>query len=170
MTVVCRRPKSNSYTCLFSMSTIMKFSIPGSEQISRAKVIEVRRRDIRIALDPQCLPDAHCGTCTLCAGSRAVHKAYVTVDNTRHFTPGQALTIQRFVVNEALSAALVFGVPLCGAFASIFLQQSVFPGIVQPAGSILASLFGACFGLGICAMADLLIRSRHPIRILSAHH
>ncbi len=103
-----------------------------------------------------------CGACGGASAPRTPPRIRVPVSQS-DIEPGQQVRLRRYVLNPALSAALVFGPPLTGALSGIVLAANLPGGGMDSPVSFLGGLFGALSGafVGLIAEAHL-SRTRPP--------
>ncbi len=118
---------------------------------------------VAIAQKPMAEACRKCGACGGTAAQRKPVRLRVSVDRT-DYEPGQQVHLHRYVLNPALSAALVFGPPLSGALAGI-VGASQLPAAGGPdsPASFFGGLIGAAAGTLVGLVAErYFVRTRPP--------
>jgi positive regulator of sigma E activity len=149
-------------------STIKRtiFSFAGTVRTDEARVLDVSRRHILLALNPSCGTDLSCGVCSSCKESNAIPKLRLPLPRQPHFECGQKVTVERFEVNQGVSAMILFGLPLIFAFAAALIADAASRGMsLQSVFSVCASLGGMALGFALGAAVDALIRRTYPAHI-----
>jgi len=140
----------------------MFFSIFGSMHTDTATVIAVSKTRVRVAINPPCLARSECKGCTLCAVSPRVVKLNIAVASSARYTPGQTVSVRRFVAHETASALFLFVMPLILAFLSIGIVHTLSVHAPSTAMTIGAFTAGCIAGIAVCVVFDAFLRYANP--------
>ena len=80
---------------------------------------------------------------------------------------GRQVRVRRFLPNPALSAALVFGLPLGGMFCGLAMSLGLAPGFLDTPWSLAAAAFGLGLGGACACRLDQFFAKRRPPNVLS---
>lgn len=126
-------------------------SIGTIEKIGSGWVVVGVRRDEQLS--------NQCSKCGLCTPSPISARLRVRLDNPHTFQLGQRVLIQRTILNAALAAVVVFGLPLLYALCAVLFIAPRFMrlgGWAEP----LAALGGMVVGLLSIGLIDTYFRRR----------
>jgi hypothetical protein len=100
-----------------------------------------------------------CSKCGLCTPSPISVRLRVKLDNAHHYKQGQQVLIQRTILNAAVAAMVVFGLPLLYALLAVLFLAPHF-GLFAAWAQPLAALGGMVGGLMTSGLIDTLFRRR----------
>ncbi|NLG16733.1 MAG: SoxR reducing system RseC family protein [Fibrobacter sp.] len=115
-----------------------------------------------ISIDPEC-DTRQCRTgCGACGGNSKVKKTIVTTDNAAQYQIGQTVTFRRFLLNEALGALIVFGIPLFMALLMVTVWLIKAPERVETPLALFTTGISFISGFAIVWFIDFLFRRKFP--------
>gem|GEM_PF-4247152 len=116
-----------------------------------------------------CSEEGGCsGGCASCTGkTKAARKIIVECGNNDYPASGTQVTVRLFELNEALGAAIVFGIPLLLPLLTLAVWYSIDAATVESGAALLAALGAFVSGFLCVRLIDTLFRRRFPAAIIS---
>ena len=133
---------------------------------SLARVVEVEESAIVALISPK-NSFSSCSEkgCHLCTPNQSEQRLKIKLDSTDKFSVGDSIFVDILKVNEAISASLVFIMPLIITFTALLINHFIF-GLPLESGlnvSIILTLF--ILSLFSPAILDRLLREKYPIKV-----
>lgn len=106
-----------------------------------------------------------CGKCNLCGPNDKKITLTYKIANSEKYKAGEQIKLKRFILNEALAAGAVFGIPILFAFLvqlfwHIFSKETANSGI-----AVLYTFIAAVVGIGAVYIVENLIKAFFPAQV-----
>jgi positive regulator of sigma E activity len=113
-----------------------------------------------------CSDESSCGNgCASCAGKPPERTIVVDTTESERCPQGTGVIVQRYVLNEAAGAMLVFGIPLLCAMTVLAVRYCTDPSTVESGMSLLAAGGAFIGGFAIVGLIDRIFRKRFPATV-----
>jgi hypothetical protein len=124
------------------------------------------RGKLRVIPLETCSEEGGCsGGCASCTGkTKAARKIIVECGNNDYPASGTQVTVRLFELNEALGAAIVFGIPLLLPLLTLAVWYSIDAATVESGAALLAALGAFVSGFLCVRLIDTLFRRRFPLQ------
>ncbi len=99
----------------------MATKLLGTFKQSYAVIVDVTTKGIRVLCNPTCTKKKGCAGCSLCDEPRSGPTLLCKDGSNHEYAKHQVVTIRRFILNEALAAAILFGIPIGCAIIAAFV-------------------------------------------------
>ncbi len=129
-----------------------------------ATVLECTPKRAHIVVAPsECDTKSGCKGCTSCADKPGARKMWLPVQCGESLSPGIKVRFTRFVVNEALAALLLFGLPILASAGTLIIWAVVAPNQVESPAAIGSAVLAFAGGFSFSwALEKLLLRIYPP--------
>lgn len=143
----------------------MKLHSFGHVQKNRAIISRVVPGGVFISMETAGNRPTECNHCSQCQPSPSKRTSFFPIKNTARFTEGQHVSITFLMLNEALAAAIAFGIPLICACLGFLIWTVFFSRGAESAGAILATVLALIGGFILAGIGERALRSFFPIII-----
>jgi hypothetical protein len=130
----------------------------GNFRESEGTIVKAGKAFVLVAFCPSGHNHSQCHNCTLCSQSKSIMKMRIKTDNASTFKNGQIVNIRRFVFHEALSAFLLFGLPIAAALLPVFIFSFQHPDSAGEKLLFILSVSGFAAGIVSAILIDRLTR------------
>ena len=139
------------------------------EEQNEGVIIEKRKDRIWVAINPACDSSKDCHTgCGACGGSTKVKKSMLMTSSASSYSLGQKVHFRHFLINEAIGALIVFGIPVFLAILALILWYIRVPEQVESPMAIFSTGVAFVTGFGVVWLIDKLFRTRFPSTLLTS--
>jgi len=130
-------------------------------------IADTANNKITVILDKNCTPSETCHIgCGACGGNSKIQKATISAESTDTYSIGQKVQISRLVLNENISALVVFGIPVLFSFLCITGWFIYSPQEVESPFAVLSTAISFTIGFPVVWCIDKLFYRKYPPRIL----
>ncbi|MBN1980746.1 MAG: SoxR reducing system RseC family protein [Chitinivibrionales bacterium] len=140
----------------------------GSKKREKAVVTSVTSRGVYITLQKECRESGGCkGGCGLCGTDEGKKnpRMYCAHLHPNRFATGQKVVVEYMGINEAVSALILFGIPLVALMVAILVVSGNSPGAAESPSAILTILGSFIGGFIIVAAIEKTIKKIFPVTI-----
>jgi hypothetical protein len=131
-----------------------------------ATVLECRPDKVRIVVAPsECDTKTSCKGCTSCAEKPGARKMWLPIRCGESLSPGIRVRFTRYVVNEALAALLLFGLPILTAASTLIVWSIVAPERAESPVAVGSAVLAFAAGFGFSWGLEKLFLRIHPPRL-----
>lgn len=130
------------------------------EEVGSRKVV------IKVGLQGQC--SATCGSCGLCGPTPQATRIRLPRHKAPELQVGRRVRVGRHVLNPALAAGAVFGIPLLCVLAALAAWYGMAPTRIDSPLTALLGFAGLVAGAGIVCVADWIYARKYPPTVDSA--
>jgi len=137
------------------------------KELKHGTVVDTDGKKIVVVLDKHCSESTECRTgCGACGGNSKIQKTTIFTDSAQHYTVGQKIEFSRVVLNEALNALIVFGIPLFFALCNIVVWYFISPATVNSPLAMILTATAFLLGFLVVWCIDYRFHKKHPARII----
>jgi hypothetical protein len=140
--------------------------IPGTYKENSGLIIKAGPGRVVVAYNVNCKNEPGCHGCNLCAQKAPAIKLGIKVRDNIVFQAGMPVIVRRFVINDGLSAAVLFGFPILFSFAALFVSWKYFGQSFESGVSVLFSFAACAAGFASAIGFDRLVRRLYPASIV----
>lgn len=106
-----------------------------------------------------------CGKCNLCGPNDKKITLSYKIKDSEKYQAGEQIKLKRFIINEALAAFTVFGIPILLAFFTQLLWHIFSPESANSGIAVVYTLVAAVVGVGVVYIIENIIKVFFPARV-----
>ena len=129
-----------------------------------AIVVGVEENGIKIIPVSSCGPSG-CKNCNLCATGDNSNTIFYKIDNPYRYKKNSEINIQRFVFNEAVAAATMFGIPILLAIILQIIWHNKNPETADSLLAIASTVGAMIFGLFLVFVIETFTKLIFPATV-----
>lgn len=145
--------------------TIIKTGKLGDWVIEDAMVLGVAKDKIKIIPLSDCGGKGGCGKCNLCGPKDKKNTLSYKIENLNSVKPGEQIKLKRFIINEAIAAGTLFGIPIFFAFLTQLLWHVLSPENADSFYAVIVTLASGFFGVLTVFVIEQIIKIVYPARV-----
>ncbi len=128
-------------------------------------IAESSEQKLKVIPLTDCGGKGGCGKCNLCGpNDKKVTLSYRIKDSEKYHA-GEQIKLKRFIINEAIAAGTVFGIPIIFAFMAQLLWHLFSPDTANSGVAVIYTLIAAVIGIGLVNLIENVIKMFFPAKI-----
>lgn len=139
-----------------------------SVEENKGKIFQKKQNRLFLAVNPDCNTEQCQIGCGACGGNSSVKKITVVTDRAEEYLLGQTVRFRRYILNEAIGALIVFGIPLIMALATIITWYIISPQKADTPLAVFTTGVSFITGFAVVWLIDNIFRRKFPNMILSS--
>jgi positive regulator of sigma E activity len=132
----------------------------GEYQVCRGEVERVDAGGVTVRFRAHGQLGEQCAGCRACGMGRPESRLRIPRDEARSLVSGQTVEVRRFVMDPALAAAIVFGLPLALMLAGLAAATALLPHSARSPALPLWAVAGLAIGVVLARLVDLAVCRR----------
>lgn len=144
---------------------IVSKELLGDWVVEDVVITETANEKLKVIPLTDCGGKGGCGKCNLCGpNDKKVTLSYNIKDSSK-YKSGDQIKLKRFIINEALAASTVFGIPILFAFFTQLVWHVVAPESANSGMAVIYTLIAGVLGIGCVYIIELLIKIFFPAEV-----
>lgn len=144
---------------------IISKELLGDWIIEDVVITESSAESLKVVPLVDCGGKGGCGKCNLCGpNDKKIILSYKIKDSEK-YNAGEQIKLKRFIINEALAAITVFGIPILFAFLTQLLWHIFSPETANSGMAVVYTLIAGVAGIGIVYIIENLIKIFFPAKV-----
>ncbi|HON10682.1 MAG TPA: SoxR reducing system RseC family protein [Chitinispirillaceae bacterium] len=139
-----------------------------SVEENEGKIFQKSQNRLLLAVNPDCYTKQCQIGCGACGGNSSVKKVTVASDSAEEYLLGQTVRFRRYILNEAIGALIVFGIPLIMALVTIITWYIISPQKADTPLAVFTTGISFIAGFAVVWLIDNIFRRKFPNVILSS--
>lgn len=150
-------------------------SLPEREVISReilgewivedVVIVDSLKQKLKVIPLTDCGGKGGCGKCNLCGPNDKKVTLSYKIKNSEKYKTGEHIKLRRFIINEAIAAGTVFGIPIIFAFLTQLFWYIISPGTANSGVAVIYTLVAAIVGIGLVNLIENVIKIFFPAQV-----
>lgn len=144
---------------------IISKELLGDWIIEDVVITESSEESLKVVPLVDCGGKGGCGKCNLCGpNDKKIILSYKIKDSEK-YNAGEQIKLKRYIINEALAAITVFGIPILFAFLTQLLWHIFSPETANSGMAVVYTLIAGVAGIGIVYIIENLIKIFFPAKV-----
>lgn len=140
-----------------------------TKRIIQGIIVSRSAGKLHVVPSDRCEKQSSCESgCTSCGGKSATEKYTIALPDADRYPVGSNITVATWIINEALGALIVFGIPLFFATGALAIRYFTAPATIESAPSLIGAACAFAAGGVVVALIDRGFRRRYPPSVISA--
>lgn len=144
---------------------IISKEILGDWIIEDVIVTKASEKSLKVVPLVDCGGKGGCGKCNLCGPNDKKITLSYKIKDSKNYNAGEQIKLRRFIINEALAAFTVFGIPILLAFFTQLFWHIISPESANSGVAVIYTLIAAVAGVGVVYIIEHFIKIFFPAKV-----